>query len=56
MTLRPALTDDIRRECHADKGPGFDIDKGLVPGEMHLSADHEPVAAGIGPHLTGTTP
>ena len=37
----------IQREYHADKGPGFDIGKGLVPGEMHLSAGQEPVAAGV---------
>ena len=39
-------------EYHADKGPGFDIGKGLVPGEMHLSAGQEPVAAGVCAHLT----
>ncbi len=43
----------ILREYHADKGPGFDIGKGLVPGEMHLSAGQEPVAAGVCAHLTG---
>ena len=42
----------ILREYHADKGPGFDIGKGLVPGEMHLSAGQEPVAAGVCAHLT----
>lgn len=42
----------IQREYHADKGPGFDIGKGLVPGEMHLSAGQEPVAAGCCAHLT----
>lgn len=42
----------IVREYHADKGPGFDIGKGLVPGEMHLSAGQEPVAAGVCAHLT----
>lgn len=43
----------ILREYHADKGPGFDIGKGLIPGEMHLSAGQEPVAAGVCAHLTG---
>ncbi len=43
----------ILREYHADKGPGFDIGKGLIPGEMHLAAGQEPVAAGICAHLTG---
>lgn len=42
----------IQREYHADKGPGFDIGKGLVPGEMHLAAGQEPVAAGVCAHLT----
>lgn len=42
----------IQREYHADKGPGFDIGKGLIPGEMHLSAGQEPVAAGFCAHLT----
>lgn len=41
----------ILREYHADKSPGFDIGKGLVPGEMHLSAGQEPVAAGVCAHL-----
>lgn len=43
----------ILREYHADKGPGFDIGKGLIPGEMHLAAGQEPVAAGVCAHLTG---
>ncbi|MGC5617659.1 thiamine pyrophosphate-dependent dehydrogenase E1 component subunit alpha [Georgenia sp. Z1491] len=42
----------ILREYHVDKGPGFDIGKGQIPGEMHLSAGQEPVAAGICAHLT----
>ena len=42
----------LRRDARADKGPGFDIGKGLVPGEMHLSAGQEPVAAGVCAHLT----
>lgn len=41
----------ILREYHADKGPGFDIGKGLIPGEMHLAAGQEPVAAGVCAHL-----
>ncbi|MGH3425349.1 MAG: thiamine pyrophosphate-dependent dehydrogenase E1 component subunit alpha, partial [Nocardioidaceae bacterium] len=45
--------DAILREYHADKGPGFDIGKGAVPGEMHLSSGQEPVAAGVCAHLTG---
>src|SRR5262249_56148639 len=41
----------ILREYHADKKPAFDIGAGLVPGEMHLSAGQEPVAAGVCAHL-----
>ena len=52
MVLSRTYEEALRREYHADKGPGFDIGKGLVPGEMHLSAGQEPVAAGICAHLT----
>jgi pyruvate dehydrogenase E1 component alpha subunit len=52
MVLCRIYEEAILREYHADKGPGFDIGKGLVPGEMHLSAGQEPVAAGICAHLT----
>jgi acetoin:2,6-dichlorophenolindophenol oxidoreductase subunit alpha len=52
MVLARAFEDAILREYHADKGPGFDIGKGLVPGEMHLSSGQEPVAAGVCAHLT----
>ena len=34
------------------KGLAFDIGAGLVPGEMHLAAGQEPVAAGICAHLS----
>ncbi|MGC2517634.1 MAG: thiamine pyrophosphate-dependent dehydrogenase E1 component subunit alpha [Burkholderiales bacterium] len=34
------------------KGLAFDIGSGPVPGEMHLSAGQEPVAAGVCVHLT----
>lgn len=37
----------LLREYHADKKPVFDIGAGLVPGEMHLAAGQEPVAAGV---------
>ncbi|MGZ4580419.1 MAG: thiamine pyrophosphate-dependent dehydrogenase E1 component subunit alpha [Nocardioidaceae bacterium] len=47
MVLCRTYEEGILREYHADKGPGFDIGKGLVPGEMHLSAGQEPVAAGV---------
>lgn len=52
MVLIRTYEEAILREYHADKSPGFDIGAGLVPGEMHLSAGQEPVAAGIGAHLT----
>lgn len=52
MVLVRTYEEAILREYHADKGPGFDIGKGLVPGEMHLSAGQEPVAAGVCAHLS----
>jgi len=52
MVLCRTYEEAILREYHADKGPGFDIGKGLVPGEMHLSAGQEPVAAGVCAQLT----
>ncbi len=52
MVLCRTFEEAILREYHADKGPGFDIGKGLIPGEMHLSAGQEPVAAGVCAHLT----
>ena len=52
MVLARTFEEAVLREYHADKGPGFDIGKGLVPGEMHLSAGQEPVAAGVCAHLT----
>jgi pyruvate dehydrogenase E1 component alpha subunit len=52
MVLARTFEQAILHEYHADKGPGFDIGKGLVPGEMHLAAGQEPVAAGVCAHLT----
>lgn len=52
MVLARTFEEVIQREYWADKGPGFDIGKGLVPGEMHLAAGQEPVAAGVCAHLT----
>ncbi|MEE6283255.1 thiamine pyrophosphate-dependent dehydrogenase E1 component subunit alpha [Georgenia sunbinii] len=52
MVLSRTFEEAILREYHADKGPGFDIGKGLIPGEMHLSAGQEPVAAGVCAHLS----
>lgn len=40
------------REIYLEgKQPVFDIAAGPVPGEMHLAAGQEPVAAGVRPHL-----
>lgn len=36
---------------HIQKGLAFDIGGGPVPGEMHLAAGQEPVAAGVCAHL-----
>jgi pyruvate dehydrogenase E1 component alpha subunit len=52
MVLARTFEEAMLREYHVDKGPGFDIGKGLVPGEMHLAAGQEPVAAGVCAHLT----
>ena len=51
MVLIRTYEERIRKEYHADKTPGFDIGAGKVPGEMHLAAGQEPVAAGLCPHL-----
>ncbi|AIJ26191.1 MULTISPECIES: thiamine pyrophosphate-dependent dehydrogenase E1 component subunit alpha [Amycolatopsis] len=52
MVLIRTFEEAILREYHADKKPVFDIGAGQIPGEMHLSAGQEPVAAGVCAHLT----
>ncbi|WP_033288594.1 thiamine pyrophosphate-dependent dehydrogenase E1 component subunit alpha [Amycolatopsis jejuensis] len=52
MVLIRTYEEAILREYHADKKPVFDIGAGLIPGEMHLAAGQEPVAAGVCAHLT----
>src|SRR5690606_12375578 len=52
MVLIRTYEEAILREYHADKKPVFDIGAGAIPGEMHLSAGQEPVAAGVCAHLT----
>jgi pyruvate dehydrogenase E1 component alpha subunit len=52
MVLIRTFEEAILREYHADKKPAFDIGAGLIPGEMHLAAGQEPVAAGVCAHLT----
>jgi len=51
MVLIRSFEEAIRAEYHADKKPAWDIGAGLIPGEMHLSAGQEPVAAGLMAHL-----
>jgi pyruvate dehydrogenase E1 component alpha subunit len=51
MVLIRTYEERIRQEYHADKTPGFDIGAGKIPGEMHLAAGQEPVAAGLCAHL-----
>ena len=51
MVLIRTYEERIRQEYHADKTPGFDIGAGKIPGEMHLAAGQEPVAAGVCRHL-----
>ena len=52
MVLIRTYEEAIRAAYYADKKPAFDIGAGLVPGEMHLSAGQEPVAAGLCAHLS----
>jgi TPP-dependent pyruvate/acetoin dehydrogenase alpha subunit len=52
MVVIRTFEEAILREYHADKKPAFDIGAGAIPGEMHLAAGQEPVAAGVCAHLT----
>lgn len=51
MVLIRSFEEAILKNYHADKKPIWDIGAGLIPGEMHLSAGQEPIAAGICAHL-----
>ena len=51
MVLIRTFEAALLRDYHADKKPQWDIGAGLIPGEMHLAAGQEPVAAGICAHL-----
>ena len=51
MVLIRAFEAALLRDYHADKKPQWDIGAGLIPGEMHLAAGQEPVAAGVCAHL-----
>lgn len=53
MVLIRTYEEAIRQQYNADKSPVWDIGAGLIPGEMHLAAGQEPVAAGVCAHLTG---
>ncbi len=53
MVLIRTYEEAIRQQYNADKTPVWDIGAGLIPGEMHLAAGQEPVAAGVCAHLTG---
>lgn len=44
----------IQKVYFEGKTPAFDIAAGPVPGEMHLAAGQEPVAAGVCAHLRST--
>lgn len=52
MVLIRTFEETILREYHVDKTPIWDIGAGQIPGEMHLSAGQEPVAAGVCANLT----
>jgi len=51
MVLIRTFEESILADYHADKKPAWDIGAGLIPGEMHLAAGQEPVAAGVCGHL-----
>lgn len=52
MVLSRTFEEAILRDYNSDKTPNWDIGAGLIPGEMHLSAGQEPVAAGVCANLT----
>jgi TPP-dependent pyruvate/acetoin dehydrogenase alpha subunit len=50
--VRIRLFEETIQKCYFEgKTPAFDIAAGPVPGEMHLAAGQEPVAAGVCAHL-----
>jgi TPP-dependent pyruvate/acetoin dehydrogenase alpha subunit len=53
--VRVRLFEETMQKVYMEgKAPAFDIAAGPVPGEMHLAAGQEPVAAGICIHLRPT--
>ena len=50
--VRIRIFEETIQKCYFEgKTPAFDIAAGPVPGEMHLAAGQEPVAAGVCAHL-----
>jgi TPP-dependent pyruvate/acetoin dehydrogenase alpha subunit len=54
MVRARVFEDTIQKAYMEGKTPAFDIAAGPVPGEMHLAAGQEPVAAGVCAHLRPT--
>lgn len=51
MVRARVFEETVQRVYMEGKTPAFDIAAGPVPGEMHLAAGQEPVAAGVCAHL-----
>jgi acetoin:2,6-dichlorophenolindophenol oxidoreductase subunit alpha len=54
MVRARVYEETLQRVYLEGKSPAFDIAAGPVPGEMHLAAGQEPVAAGVCAHLRPT--
>jgi len=54
MVRARVFEETIQKAYMEGKTPAFDIAAGPVPGEMHLAAGQEPVAAGVCAHLRPT--
>ena len=54
MVRARVFEETIQKVYFEGKTPAFDIAAGPVPGEMHLAAGQEPVAAGVCAHLRST--
>jgi TPP-dependent pyruvate/acetoin dehydrogenase alpha subunit len=51
MVRARVFEESIQKAYFEGKTPAFDIAAGPIPGEMHLAAGQEPVAAGVCAHL-----
>ena len=51
MVRSRSFEEDLQKVYMEGKTPIFNIAAGPIPGELHLSIGHEPVAAGVCPHL-----